>query len=57
MIDRQHGLIVFECDACEETCETGFDEWVDAWPCAKREGWKSRKIDGEWIHTCPECSE
>lgn len=53
MIDRQHGRIVIECDACDETFEGDSDNWQEVWPAAKRDGWKSRQFGGEWLHMCP----
>ena len=44
VIDRQGGQIVFECDSCDETLETGTAEFRDAWSLAKREGWRSKKL-------------
>lgn len=55
MIDRQHGHIIIECDACDETYEGDSDDWSEVWPAAKREGWRVRKIADEWVHTCPGC--
>ena len=56
MIDRQHGYILFECDSCGETFnaeKTG--DFNEAWAAAKRDGWRTRKIAGEWIHCCERC--
>ncbi|MGD0420568.1 MAG: hypothetical protein ABSA68_13480 [Xanthobacteraceae bacterium] len=53
MIDHQHGKIVIECDSCDEIFVGDSDEWNEVWPAAKREGWKSNKIAGEWVHGCP----
>ncbi len=55
MIDRQHGNLVFECDGCEEVCETGTDEFSYAVSYIKREGWLIRKVGEEWTHECPRC--
>lgn len=47
--------ISFECDACGaelHTEQSGFDA---AKEMAKREGWKIRKIVGEWMHFCEGC--
>lgn len=55
MIDRQHGHLVIECDCCDETYEGASADWEDVWPAAKENGWKARKIGGEWVHACPEC--
>lgn len=55
MIDRQYGKIVIECDACDNTYEGASDEWKPVWAAAKAEGWKTRQIGSEWVHTCPKC--
>lgn len=55
MIDRQHGVIVLECDCCDRTFQGASGEWNEVWPEAKREGWKARKIGHDWIHACPDC--
>lgn len=55
--DRQGGRIVIECDSCDETFEgERGEEWETLWPRAKREGWKSAKVAGEWMHGCPKHS-
>jgi hypothetical protein len=55
MIDRQHNAIVFECDGCDETLETGETEFPDALSMFRRDGWKSEKVGDEWVHLCPAC--
>ena len=55
MIDRQHGAIVYECDGCETTLETGEDEWTPALAMLKRDGWKIEKVGTDWLHLCPDC--
>ncbi len=57
MIHRTHGNISFECDACGETLDTHDDDWNVAWSMAKREGWRSKKVNDQWEHSCPECEE
>jgi uncharacterized C2H2 Zn-finger protein len=56
MIDRQGGKTLIECDSCEEvfTGEEGV-EFIDVLNAAKSDGWKVRKIAGEWLHGCPKC--
>lgn len=56
MIDRQGGKVLIECDSCDEVFsgEPG-DEFKDVWNSAKREGWRTRQIAGEWLHGCPKC--
>jgi hypothetical protein len=53
MIDRQHGKLVIECDACDETFQGDNDNWQEVWPAAKRDGWKTRKVGDDWLHMCP----
>lgn len=55
MIDRQHGEIIFECDDCGDTLETGESEWVDAQAEFRREGWRAQNLSGEWLHLCADC--
>lgn len=56
MIDRQGLKILFECDSCDEVFESDERaEFGDAWAAAKRDGWTTRQIAGEWLHGCPKC--
>lgn len=55
MIDRQHNQMVYECDACPETLETGESEFSDALAMFRREGWKAERVGFEWTHLCPDC--
>jgi hypothetical protein len=53
---RQHGQIVFECDACGDTHESGTTDFHDAYADAKDAGWVSFKNDeGDWEHRCEAC--
>lgn len=52
MISRNHNDIIFECDACGDTLETMQADWNSAWNTAKRQGWRSKKMDGAWEHYC-----
>ena len=54
MIDRQHHKLIFCCDSCDTTLESE-DDFAIAWATAKREGWTTRKICNEWLHSCPDC--
>ena len=58
MIDynRDFETMDFECDTCSigATYEGDWQECVDA---AKEDGWKIRKVDGDWKHTCSECDD
>lgn len=57
MMDRQKGLLVFECDSCGETLDTEKRDFDDARAVLKREGWRTTTPDdGEtWEHSCPGC--
>lgn len=55
MIDRQFGKVVFECDGCEDTIETGESEWPDAQRIFRALNWKAEKVGADWVHTCPRC--
>jgi hypothetical protein len=55
MMDRQRGKILFECDSCDEVLDTETGDFDDARAMMQREGWKARKIAGEWLHGCPHC--
>lgn len=52
MISRDHNDIIFECDACGDTLETMQSDFSSAWNMAKRNGWRSKKMDGIWEHYC-----
>lgn len=56
MIDRQGNRILIECDSCPEVFEgEEGDTFTETWNAAKRDGWRTRQISGEWLHGCPEC--
>lgn len=54
MIARQGLRILIECDSCDEVFEGDERaEFAAVWAEAKRDGWKSRKINQDWVHGCP----
>lgn len=56
MIDRQGLKVLIECDSCEEVFEgEDREEFTDVWANAKRDGWRTKKIADEWVHSCPRC--
>lgn len=55
MIDRTYGGFELNCDICGDSADESFDEFAEAVQFKKDEGWKSRKINGEWHDICPEC--
>lgn len=57
MIDKSFGSYSLICDICGEEAKKEFDDFYEAVDYKKKEGWKSKKIDGEWQDVCPECQE
>lgn len=62
MITRIHGKVVFECDRCGNSLETGEHAFQDALQAMRDAGWKAEKITAgapiqvaEWTHNCEEC--
>lgn len=55
MIDRQNGLLLVECDSCDEVLDTETSDFAEARACMRREGWFIRKIADVWLHGCPNC--
>lgn len=53
MIDKQHGKFVVECDSCDETLETDYDDFSEAVRHMRREGWGTERVGAMWIHACP----
>ena len=44
------------CDICGDELPGEFD-FYDAVSSKKREGWRGRKVDGEWQDICCVCQE
>lgn len=55
MIDKFGDVFSLTCDICGEEAEEDFFEFYDAVEYKKDNGWRSRKIKGEWHDVCPEC--
>jgi hypothetical protein len=60
MIDRQHGKIIFECETCDTTLETGTGDFETAREKFREENWKvvaTQKIGQKptYQHYCPAC--
>lgn len=55
MITRTYGEITFECDGCDETIETGHEEFADAMAAFRQADWKAEKVGSEWTHLCKGC--
>lgn len=53
------GFTIYEV-SCDE-CSTGSEEfearsWNHLLYLMKKERWTYEKVDGDWIHACPECA-
>lgn len=55
MLDRQKGNIIWQCDECNETLDTGTSDFDAAKNLLKRERWAVEKVDDTWEHFCPDC--
>lgn len=53
--DRYANEIVFNCDNCSDTNDTGEIEFNVALAAVKRDGWKVKHYRKEWCHYCPKC--
>ena len=54
MIEQRGDRFVLICTECgyEVKYFDSFDEAVDY---KKENGWKSKKVEGEWVTLCPNC--
>jgi hypothetical protein len=55
MIRTVQGELIAECTECGATSYGGTLEWTDFIEELKEDGWRIRKIDGEWFHYCEDC--
>ena len=57
-IEKIGYLYAIECDQCNKTEETHFDEFMEAvdWKRDKSNLWLSRKNGNQWEDLCPECN-
>jgi len=45
------------CDTCGDADNYEGTDFYDALKEAREDGWKIKKLFGEWKHYCPECNE
>lgn len=57
MIERIDSSYYLTCDICGEEHSVEFDCWDDAVEAKKEDGWKSKRINGEWNDVCPDCQK
>ena len=55
-IQYEYGKPTPTCDCCGTQLPPE-DEFMDAVAAKKAEGWKSKKVAGEWMDFCPDCQE
>lgn len=56
-IDKFAGLFTLTCDNCGKELNEQFDEFYDAVEAKKENGWKSKRVNGDWEDWCDECCE
>lgn len=52
-IERYYSNYSLTCDLCGK--RLGADSFEDARRLKTQQGWKSRKVDGEWMDICDDC--
>jgi Fe2+ or Zn2+ uptake regulation protein len=57
MIDKSCGFYSLVCDNCGEELDEQFDDFYEAVEAKKENGWKSKKVNGEWQDICPDCAD
>ena len=56
MIEKEYGEYILICDVCgDATAGEGWQTFQEAVQHKRDNGWRWRKIDGEWEDICPEC--
>lgn len=48
-------LFVLVCDVCGEADDRCYYDFMDAVKAKKENGWKSRKVKGDWEDVCEDC--
>jgi hypothetical protein len=54
-VERVKGELVFTCDECDDTLETGTDEFAEGLQELKDAGWGTGRTGTTWVHRCPTC--
>lgn len=57
MISKEYEKYTLICDICGGGIDDGFDTFQDVVDAKKDIGWKSKRIEGEWMDLCPDCIE
>ena len=57
MIDKQYGMYQAVCDGCGRGLDDdAYDDFHDALAGMKANGWKTSKLENEWVNYCPDCA-
>lgn len=54
-VERQYGDIIFTCNTCDDTLETGTSNFDAALSALRQAGWYASKKGDTWIHVCHDC--
>jgi arabinogalactan endo-1,4-beta-galactosidase len=57
MISKEYGKYTLICDICGAGTDDEFDSFQNAIDAREDIGWKSKRVDGEWVDICPDCIE
>jgi len=57
MIERVRDEFLASCDSCSNTLDIQTSNFNEAVSELKDNGWRIKKIDGVFNHTCPVCLE
>jgi len=58
MIERNYPFENYTafCDRCSFDKFFDFSTWNEVIQEMKNDGWRIRKVDGDWEHLCPTCA-
>jgi arabinogalactan endo-1,4-beta-galactosidase len=57
MISKEYGKYTLICDICGAGTDEEFDSFQDVIDARDDIGWKSKRVDGEWLDICQDCIE
>ena len=55
MISKEYGKYILSCDICSAAAEEEYETFQDAVDAKSDKGWKSKKIEGQWVDVCLDC--
>jgi RNA polymerase sigma factor (sigma-70 family) len=55
---RREVIVICEHDECFHTLDFEFSGWPEFWNLLQKCGWRSRVVNDQWVHYCPDhCKE